>query len=136
MSIGPASVVARESLESLLQDDKEKTAELNQLRAELQEMRAQLVAEQAKTKKLKVFENIAENPPKVVMVYITNQKLCEKLVGTAVKYHGDALGNPEHSGDEQTRKRARDNVKDIVEACVKFGLERFPDVHASYMSFT
>jgi hypothetical protein len=131
-----AGVMARENLEQLLDESSRAEAEVNQLKAANQELTAQLAAEKAKNQKLRVFESIAENPPKVVMVYINDPKLCEKLVGTAVKYHGDALGNPEHSEDEQTRKRARGHVQDIVIACVRFGLERFSDVHAKFMSYT
>lgn len=130
------SLQARNSLEEVLASSRKMEQENDGLKKENADLKARLVVAEQRVKKLRVFENIADDPPKQIQVFLSDPRVCQQLVATAVKFYGEALGDPDHSADEQTRKRARRNVRDIVEACILYGLQRFQDVRSLYMTYT
>lgn len=124
----------RDSLEKLIDSNRRIEAENKKVQEQNKELQAKLAELAGKYEKVKIFESLITEVPNRLQVYITDPRVAQQIIATAVKYHGPALGNPEHSEDSDTRKRARANVTDVVEACCKFGMTRFADVFSLYLS--
>ena len=130
------TAVARDSLEQLIDRDKQMEEENLQLRAENQELKAEVADLKDTMKLLEPFIEIAKDPPKNLMVSISDEVVVQGLIGWGIKYYGNARGDPDHSKDDVTRKQARRNIANFVTACCKFGLQRRDDVHRQFLTHT
>jgi regulator of replication initiation timing len=132
MAAGTA--VARDSLEQIIEQSKEMEEENVRLRAEARELRAKLAELESAMETLKPFMKLAQDPPRNLQVYINDEAVVQGLLVWGIKYYGSALGDPDHSDDDATRKMARRNISNIVTACCQFGLQRRDDVHRQFLT--
>lgn len=128
------AALTRQGFEEFIQQNKQMEEELNAVRSERDELKSANQELTDKYAKVSHFASLADDPPNILQVYIREPRLAQQLIATNIKYHGEAMGNPDASDDPDTQKRARRNLGTLVEDLCSFGLARMEDVFALYMS--